>query len=338
MNTRAIIVLSLTAGMLLVAPAVGGEEESVRRGGKWVRLSKPVGGTPAGETAIIRRHVHRREYSAAVKAAKKFLKRYPSDALREEVLWLAGEAEMARQRYWQAYKWYEKQLKEFPGGAKLERALTMEMEIARAFLAGKKRKLLKMIPVSAVGDGIEILQRIAQRAPGTQQAELALLAIGDHYFDKGDWEAAVDAYDSYLMLFPKSDRSPYAELRVAEALRRSYDGSEWDETPLIEAEQRYKAFAMRYPGAAREAQVASVLQQLRSQRAAKQYQIAQFYLRAGKSKSAEYYLNLLIRDFPETEWAQRAHGAMTEIAPPGKTVSPARAPADVSAARKEPQG
>ena len=104
MNTRAIIVLSLTAGMLLVGPAVGGEEESVWRDGKWVRLSKPVGGTPAGETAIIRRHVHRREYSAAVKAAKKFLKRYPSDALREEALWLAGEAEMARQRYWQASK------------------------------------------------------------------------------------------------------------------------------------------------------------------------------------------------------------------------------------------
>ena len=316
MNARMTTALCLGLWLWLSAAAPAGETEVDWQDGKWVPLAQPVEGTAAGETAIVRRHLDNKKYKAAVKAAKKFLKRYPTDPLREEVLNLAGDAEMARKRYWPAYTWYEKQIEAFPTGKRLERALTREMDIARAFLAGKKRKLLKMFPVSAVSEGIEILHKITERTPKTVRAELALLAIGDHYFDKGKWEDASDGYDAYLGMFPKSVRAPYAELRAADAMRRSYQGKDWDETPLLDAEQRYKAFTRRYPAQAAKANVAKIVEELRSQRAAKNYEVARFYLETGKHKAAKYYLDLVTQDFADTPWAERAEAKLAGITTP----------------------
>lgn len=326
-NSRTTMALVLGAAALLAAPAWGEDEKLVRREGKWVKLAKPAKGTPAGEAAIVRQRVDKRKFRSAVRNAKKFLKRYPAHRLREEVLSLAGDAEMARGRYWQAYQWYEKQISEFPNGDRLERALDKEMAIARAFLAGKKRIAMKVLRLSAISEGIEILQRIAEHVPGTERAELALLAVGDHHFAKGEWKAAAESYDGYLQLFPKSRRAAHARLRAAEATRRSYRGSTWDETPLIEAEQRYKAFAARHPAAARKIGVPKVLKEIRSARAANRYQVGQFYLRTGKRKSAAYYFTLVAREFADTEWAGRARVALAKIAPAGKAPAKAVKPA-----------
>ena len=340
-SSRMTTALVLGVAALLAAPAWGEDEELVRREGKWVKLAKPAKGTPAGEAAIVRQLVDRRKFRSALRSAKKFLKRYPTHKLREDVFCLAGDAEMGRGRYWQAYEWYEKQISEFPTGPRLERALDKEMTIARAFLAGKKRIALKVLRLKAFDDGIEIMHRVAEYAPGTERAELALLAVGDHHFGKGQWQGAVDSYDAYLRLFPKSRRAIHARLRAAEAMRRSYRGSKWDETPLIEAEQRYKDFALRHPAVTRKIGVDKVLKELRSARAAKRYQVGQYYLRTGKRESAAYYFKLVARDFADTEWAGRALAELAKIAPPAKApakaVKPTAAPAGKAPAKKEPK-
>ena len=53
---------------------------------------------------------------------------------------LAGCAEMERDRYWQAYGWFEKQLDQFPQGPRSGKALQKEYDIAEGFLAGKRTR------------------------------------------------------------------------------------------------------------------------------------------------------------------------------------------------------
>ena len=282
--------LGLSAGL------AAGNEELIWRDGKWVRQAEPVEGTPAGEVAIIRRDLDGGKHRAAVKHAKRFLKRYGDDPLREVVLGLAGDAELRRGRHWPAYQWYEKQLAEFPAGSGVDRALAREMEVAKAFLAGKKRRVAKVFVVSAEGEGIEILERIADLVPGTERAEVALLTIADHHYDKSKWADASASYEGFLKLYPKSSRAAHAELRLAESLLRAYRGPAWDQTPLLEAEQRYKAFAAQRPAAARQARVAEILAEIHSFRAEKQYQIGRFYARTRKPAAAAFYYRLVARD------------------------------------------
>ncbi len=309
---RNLLIISLLG--VLAATAWGAEQSDlVWKDGKWVRQAEPVEGTPTGEAALIRQKIDHKKYSSALKSVKKFLKRYPSSPLREEVLGLAGEAELRRKRYWQAYEWYEKQLAEFPGGEYFERSLEKEIQIAEAFLAGRKRVALGILRLSAKQEGIDILQGIASHAPSSPQAESAMLTIGEYYFNKRKWRLAADAYEQFLTLMPKSPRAPQAELALAEVLLRSYRGPSWDETPLIEAQQRYKAFTARYPAEAKKSQVEQILKEIHSARAEKQYETGRYYIRTRKGEAAEYHFRLVIENYSDTKWAPKSQAELTKL-------------------------
>jgi outer membrane protein assembly factor BamD len=309
---RQCLALGVCVGIL--AGAAPADEELIWQGGRWVKQAPAVRGTPAGEVSLLRQDLDGRQYADAVKHADEFLKRYaPPEPLREDALGLAGDAELGREHYWQAYEYYEQQLREFPNGAGIERALGREMEVAEAFLGGKKRIAAKVFRLPAQDDGIEILGRVAEHAPGTLLAETALMRIADYYYAKSAWADAVTAYDNFLKIFPRSERAIHAELQAAHALRLSYRGAAYDEGPLIEAEQRYGAFARNRPSAAKQARVEEILRDIRQARGQKQFEVAQFYLRTGKRQSAIFYLELVADKYDDTDWAAKAESELARL-------------------------
>ena len=307
-------VLTISIMILLsAAPALQAKIKLVRRGGKWVRQSPAVRGTASGEVEIIRQYIARKKYRAAIKEAKRFLKRYPASPLKEEVYYLAGEANLARGHYWAGYEWFERLLSQFPSGEFSDRALDKEIEIARAFLAGKKRRLWKIFRIPAKQDGIDILERICQRFPQSPHAEIATLMIAEHYANSGRWSLAAERYDEFLRLYPRSPHVKEVELLAADALYHSYSGHLRDETPLIEAEQRYKNFIARYPKDRHVEMIRKRLFQIRSARAERLYITAKFYRRIHKDKAAAYYFRKTLEEYPHTPWARKARAELAKI-------------------------
>ena len=307
------VAISVMMMLFIASFTLQGKVKLVRRGGKWVRQSPVVRGTASGEVEIIRQYIARKKYRTAIKEAKKFLKRYPKSPLREEVYYLAGKAEMARAHYWAGYKWFEKLLSQFPSGEFSDRALDREIEIARVFLAGKKRRLWKIFRIPAKQDGIDILERICQRFPQSPQAEIALLIIAEHYAYSGRWSLAAERYDEFLRLYPRSSRVKQVELSAADALYHSYSGPLRDETPLIEAEQRYKNFIVRYPKDPHVETIHKKISRIRSARAERLYKVAKFYHRTHKNKAAVYYLRRTVEEYPRTIWARKANAELAKI-------------------------
>jgi outer membrane protein assembly factor BamD (BamD/ComL family) len=209
-------------------------------------------------------------------------------------------AEMQRGRYYKAYEWFERQLDAYPSGVYSDRALQREYEIADAFLEGRKRRALGVFRLDATDEALTMLRRLAEHAPGTQLAADALLRVADHYFDQGQWEEATQGYDQYLALFGETDLAPYAMLQGARSAHNAYRGKAWDDTPLIEAEQRYRAFRELYPVQAERADVAETLQQIDRQQAAKLAYAGDLYQRIGREEAAGYYDRLIAEKFPFT--------------------------------------
>jgi len=294
-------------------PALAQQTELIWKDGKWVKMPKPAKGTPEGEAAIIRQHLDRGQYGRAVRAVKRMIKRYPDHPLTEQAYGLAGDAELRRGRYWQAYRWYERQISRFPEGQFVDRALEREIEVARAFLSGKKRLLGGFLPIGARKQGIEILDRIAQRSIGGERAEVALLTIADYYFGQEEWEAAAEHYQNFLALFPKSRWAAHAEVRAAESFHRAYRGPLYDQTPLVEAQQRYLALRRNRPAKSAELKVDQLLEELRAERAAKEYGVGRFYLRTGQKEAAAFYFRSVVRDYGGTRWARRSREALERL-------------------------
>ncbi|HOF17545.1 MAG TPA: outer membrane protein assembly factor BamD [Phycisphaerae bacterium] len=309
-------------------------DEPARRelvNGQWVTVTPPAPGTPDGELAILRRLVEQGKNPQAVRAAKKFLEKWPAEKQAEEALLLAGQAEMSQKRLFQAYEWFEKQLARFPAGPLSERALLREFEIAERFLAGEKRVALGFIRLDAEDEGLDILTRIAEHVPGSALAEKAMLRIGDHQYAKFRWDKAVEGYDQFARLFPKSDKYPYARLQAARATLASYRGVKFDETPLIEAEKRFEQFAQAHPAEAAQADVARTLQQIALRRAEKIYETGTFYERVHRPSSAVFYYRQVMAQYPASQYAAQARQDLARL---GERAAPA--PASQPAPTEEP--
>lgn len=309
----AAVVCGMLAGLWAAGSARAGSEW---KDGRWVRTPSPAAGTAAGEVEQIRQYVGRGKEGTAVKAAEKFLKKHATGELREDAMMLAGQAEFNRGRYYQAFGWFEKLLKEFPNGKFFERALDREYRVGDAFLRGRKRIAGKVFRLPAADEGVEILTRIAEHSPGSALAEKALLRIPDYYYEKGKYTEAAERYDQFLKIFPKSKKSPYVMLQAARATYALYKGPRFDETPLLEALERFKRFSELYPQAAKREKIPELIERISNQQAERLYTTAAFYRRTSKPKSAVFYYDEIIKRYPKTEWADRARRAKAEMAKP----------------------
>ncbi len=330
------------AVLLLVSPwlsvAEGGFEW---RTGKWVRSDSKSEASPDGELAAIRQLVDKKHNAKVVKAAKAFIKKHPEHRGCEEAMMLAGESELARGRYYQAFEWFEKQLAKYPSGKYFQRSLSREFDAAEAFLAGKKRIVWGFVRLSAKGEGLDILSRIAEHSPKSAIAAKAIMRIADYHYSADEYAEAVDAYDDYVGMFKNSPDCGYAMLQAARATRAQFTGIKFDETPLVEAEQRFKNFAERFPRAAKKENVSKILNEIADTLAEKLYACGEYYVRVGKPSAAAFYCKQVMDRYGRTVWARQARQALNGLGhtrpvqptgkfmllnPPRPTTRPSRPP------------
>jgi outer membrane assembly lipoprotein YfiO len=284
-------------------------------GGNWLARSKEIG-SPGDSLSAIREKSEAGKHGAVVGAVKKHLKKFPSDATCEEAMLLAGQSELARKRYYKAFEWFDKQVVRYPAGPLFERGLNGEIEAGEALLGGKKRKVWGVFPISARDEGVEILEKVATHAPGTKMAESALLKVAEWYYSEGDWADAVEAYDTFVAVMPRSRHVGQAMLNAAHATYEMYKGSGYDETPLLEAQQRYRAVQEQFPRLAERTGIARTLIEIRSTQAEKVYDCGTFYERTHRPEAAVYYYRRVVLEYPDTYYGQMSRDALVRLLGP----------------------
>ncbi len=306
--------LTIAALMCLLACNIASAQQDLYewKSGQWVKMGETDAARPDTELTQIRNYLTDGDNSKAVSIAKKFLKRNPGHRATEEVMYLAGRAQMDRGHYWKAYDWFQKQLANFPTGKFSSQALQKEFEIADAYLGGKKRRW-GLFKISAKGEAVEILFQVAEADPSSNLARQCLLRIGRHQFNEGKYDQATQTYDQFLKLYRKSGQAPYAMVQAALATYLSFYDIAYDETPLVEAQQRFSAVENIYPLAAEKAQVSHYLADITDKRAHKRYTEAQYYQRVGRTGPARYYCRIVIAEYGDTTWADKARADLARL-------------------------
>lgn len=308
---------SMVVMMMLAVGACSQESTPVDqhefRDGQWVAATRPSKDTVEGHVALIRLKVAKGQNVQALKEAKEFLKQHPQDLGREEVMMLAGQAELNRGRLFQAFEWFKRQWDEYPAGTFSERALQKEYEIAEAFLAGKKRIVAEIFFLPARDEGLEILQKILEQAPGSVIAERAILRIAEDHFAHREYAESAQAYDRHLVMFGKSAKVRDVMLQAAKATHLSYAGDGYDSGSLIDAQQRYQTFAEQYPQTARKAGVESIVAVIDQQRAQDEFSTAQFYERVGSPRAAAFYYGRVRDRHAQSNLAKPAELALRRL-------------------------
>lgn len=229
----------------------------------------------------------------------------PDDERYYEGLFLLGEAYFELRDFWKAAERYEV-VAENAAGDLFMRANERAVDTARAFLSGERRILWKIFRIPAYDDGIELLDRVWERVPGTPLGELALKLKADYFFAQGEMGIAEDEYANLVQQYPSGRYVQLAMLRSAEAAEAAFPGIRFDPRPLLEAAERYRQVLAAFPAYAEHENVPERLNGIREQRAAKDLDVAQWYARTRQPDAAAFYYELILREWPDTLAAAEA--------------------------------
>ena len=222
-------------------------------------------------------------------------------------LLVRGDAKVALDDEYEALYDYEEIARNYPGSPEFVKAAERELEIAVDYIEGKRRKFLGLRITNARRDGEELLVRIAERLPGSQLAERAMLELGAHYRRTGEFGLARDVYGIFLEAFPTSTFYRVVLLARIEATFAQYNGPQYDGSGLIETQELLNVYEARYPG---DLEVQAELDALRvridESQGQQMLETAKVYLLRDEKASARYVLRRLLGDHPRSTAAQDA--------------------------------
>ena len=243
----------------------------------------------------------------SLKTIKRWLKANPEDhPYIDHALYLKVMAQFQRRKYHQAAEVANELCAGHATSRFFEPSLHVQVEIARLFLAGEKRKVLGFIPATAYGDARAILDRVIDRWPGSELAARALSMQAEHYFNKKRYLEAQDTCQLIVDQYPNSAYYYHALLLAPQATHSQYRGPLYDSSCLTDAAIRYSRFAAEFPEKAQDLDIASRIKEVRYQQAEKAFTIADFYRRTHRTDAALYYWRDITQRFGETEFAPQA--------------------------------
>jgi outer membrane protein assembly factor BamD (BamD/ComL family) len=302
------VVVSVSLALVLAELSLRTQEQKFRERqvldpntGQWVDQTPAEPNAPETGDAI----AEARSLLATGKPAKargllqQWLKQPPDEERLYEATFLLGETYFESRDFWKALKQYET-VAENSSGELFDLANQRSIDVARAFLSGQKRIVWGFLRLPAYAEGVDILDKVWERIPGTRLGELALKLKADYYYKNGDMDLAQDEYNNLVQQYPSGRFIQLAMLRSAEAAEAAFPGVRFDDKPLVEADERYRQLLGTFPAYARREEVPERLEGIRQERAEKDLDIGRWYERTKQPSAAEFYYRLVLKDWPDT--------------------------------------
>jgi outer membrane protein assembly factor BamD (BamD/ComL family) len=271
--------------------------------GEWVE--EEVAPEAADELGQARTYLAEHKPAKARPLLKRWLKANPDNERASEATFLLGDVYFEDRDFWQAVKQYTT-VAENSSGELFELSNQRCVDVARAFLSGQKRIVWGFLRLPAYAEGVEILDRVWERVPGSRLGELALRLKAEYYEKNGDLDLAQDEYANLAQQYPSGRYVQYAMLHAATCAEAAFPGIKFDDRPLLEASERFRQLQAAFPVFAERSQVNERLEGIRQERADKDFDIARWYEHTRQPSAAEFYYRQILKDWPNTLAATRA--------------------------------
>ena len=226
---------------------------------------------------------------------------------------IKAEILFCRRKYTKASKNYNKFLeKDYSDSGLYQVDLERQFTIAKAFLDGRKVRVLGIFKMKGYAQGIKIMEKITERAGDRPIGVQAAIEVAKHYEKRKKFAEAHLKWSEVSWQSETGQIAKDALLGMARCKHAAYKGPTYNAANLKSAKTYYQDFELRYPIDARELGVDKIVKQIDEQMAYKQFTVAKYYQRTGKTQAANLYYDMVIRNWPNTDAAGLARQTLAD--------------------------
>lgn len=213
-----------------------------------------------------------------------------------------------------AFKEYQSLLQKYPQTPNFEEAVSDQIEIANAFLKGRKVKFLGIPMTASMERAEEMYTAILKVAPYSKHAAIIQFNLGLAMQKGGKAQEAIAAYQKVIDKYPNSPVCDDAQYQIGYVYQLlGMTGKSQDLSALKEAQNNYQDFLLQYPNSEKVQQAGENMKSMVNRESADTLRIARFYDFNKDFKAASIYYNDVIRRFPQSAESTSAKSRLDEL-------------------------
>jgi outer membrane protein assembly factor BamD (BamD/ComL family) len=282
--------------------------------GEWQKVAEDADGKYMLAVAKVKQLISAGEVEPAQKALEQLKKDFPDIAWAELDAFMEAELLYAQGKWAKAVRKYDEFIAAWPDSWLYESALEREYSVAMAFLSGEKRRVIKMLKLSAYEEGAKIMRRIADRVGDDAPiAKRGLIALAKSYQKRKRFLEAYEAWADVSSRWPTGEIGREALLEMAHSLHSAYKSHKYDPASLVSARSYYESFKLRYPQLAGNYDIDAKITMIDEQLAYKQLSIGEYYDRTDNKQAANLYYQMVIDSWPGSTAAKTAKDKIAAV-------------------------
>ena len=256
---------------------------------------------------------------------KKASSSWPDSALHEDALFMHGESQFFADRYPAAEDAFAELIEHHPNTRYLDIVDARRFEISRYWLAKHRERPRGLLRpnffdrtrprIDSFGHAVKLFDQIRMDDPTGKLADDATMAAANAYFEAGKYRKADVLYSDLRESFPSSEHQFQAHLLGLKCKLLIYQGPEYDDTPLKEAEKLAEQIRRQFRSEYQKERdyVDRAHAEVRAHLAQQDWYKAKYYERRKEFGGARHYFERVAQGYPTTKAAEAARGQLAQL-------------------------
>ena len=234
--------------------------------------------------------------SRAIKLYDKTATRYPFAPSAGQARYRQAQLLEQQGEIEDAFEAYDKFLARFPGSNHYMAALNRQAAMAQSAADGDvKNSFLGIKTKLSLEKTVAMLGKVRDHAPKSRASSKAQFTIGELYQAKRKTKESIEAYRQLVREQPDSPEAPEALFRIGKILMEDAERGNQNQANLDLAREAFNDYLIQYPGHSRNGEARNLISNLGGRDVQRSFDIAEFYLKTGKTESAKVYYRDIVK-------------------------------------------
>lgn len=234
--------------------------------------------------------------SKAIKLYDQMASRYPFAPSAPQARFRQAQLLEQKGEIENSFEAYDQFLTRSQGSSLYTTALNRQAAMAQAAADGDvKNSFLGLKTKLSLDKTVEMLGKVRDNAPKSRAASKAQFTIGELYQSKKKPREAIAAFRQLVRDQPESPEAPEALFRVGLIFMQEAEDGNQNQANVDLAAESLNDYLIQYPNHSRNAEARKLLSNLKGKDVQRSFDIAEFYLKTGKTESAKVYYRDIVK-------------------------------------------